>query len=370
MAIYRPTWAGVSQKAFASNLRALRAFIGRSVQILAVLKADAYGHGAVLLAKAAVQNGATHIGISSLEEGIALREAGVKAPLLILGGVYPLQNFDVALKFNLIPTVASQEAAEALRKAAFRRNKKAAFHLKVDTGMGRIGVSVEHAKRVLEWIKNQKEIRLAGVYSHLAAAGSDAEFTKAQLAHFNDVKQHVSALRFQGVLFHIANSTALLHDKSTHYHMVRPGLSLYGAAPTGSSPPVTLLPVLSWQTKIIFLKKVSAGTSISYDRTYRAKNDREIATLPVGYADGVPRRVSNKGFVLVKGARCPIVGRVTMDHIMIDVTGLSAKVGDDVMLVGRQGKETISVWDWAGWAETIPYEIFCGLSKRVPRVPV
>jgi alanine racemase len=367
---YRPTWVEISREAFASNVRTLKSFVGKHVKLLAVLKADAYGHGAAALAPVAIQNGASLVGVSSLEEGIELREAGFSGSLFLLGGIYPLQNFSVALQHDIIPTVASLEAVEQLARSDKKKAGPASFHLKVDTGMGRIGVSVEAAKKILEKINVLPQLHLAGVFSHFSSADSDAVFTAQQLSLFQEIKKTVTALGFKNCDFHIGNSAGTFLFPSAHLDMVRLGLSLYGASPVAWPMGLKINPVLSWRTKAIFLKKVPAGTPISYGRTFVTKKVSEIMTVPVGYADGVPRAVSNKAFVLVKGQRCPVVGRVTMDHLMVDVTGRNVTVGDDVVLIGKQEGESISVHDWAGWAGEIPYEIFCGLSKRVPRVVV
>lgn len=358
MSFYRPTWAEVSPDAFVSNLQQIKKTVGPKTSVLAVLKADAYGHGATTLAPLALQNGAAALGVSSLEEGIALRDADIKAPILILGGIYPLTNFSVALDHNLTPTVASLEAAHALQVAASKQNRPVPFHLKIDTGMGRIGVSPSGAKPILDWLRHEKTLKLEGIYSHLACADSDPEFSVQQLKLLEDVVAQARAFGFTEALAHIANSAGIALGTPFSLNMVRPGLALY----------TSNFPVLSWQTKLIFLKKVPANTPISYGATFRTQRDSEIATLPVGYADGLPRLASNKGSVLIRNKRCPIVGRVTMDHTMIDVTGVGATVGDAVALIGCQGAETLTALDWADWAQTNSYEILCGISKRVPRV--
>ncbi len=335
---------------------------------MAVLKADAYGHGAQALAPIAVQNGAAMIGVSSLEEGIHLRDTGIRAPILNLGGIYPLDNFSIALDFNITPTVASFEAARTLLRVGQARNCPVGFHLKIDTGMGRLGVSVEEAEKILRWAVETKGVQVLGVYSHLSCADSDPRFTELQTKRFGSVIKTVARLGLEKPLNHLANSAALLRYRKTHFDMVRPGVALFGDSIVPIPTSVSLFPVLSWHSRIIFLKKVPKGFPISYGRTYRTKKESLIATLPVGYADGVPRSISNKGYVLVRGGRCPIVGRVTMDQIMIDVTKVHGKVGDEVILVGRQEKDEIRIGEMAKWAGTISYEIFCGISKRVPRV--
>lgn len=364
---YRPTWAEVSKSAFSSNLTAVRQWVGPKVQVLAVLKADAYGLGALPLARLAAEQDIWGIGVSSLEEGIELREGGIRSRILLLAGVYPLENFEVALDHDLIPTVASFEAAQALRSLAIKIRRPVKFHLKVDTGMGRIGVSPASAQKILAFIAESPELKLEGIATHLASAESDENYTSDQLGRFETVRAQAKALGFDNVLAHAANSAALIAHPSSRLDLVRPGLSLYGVSPVAGPGPA-LTPVFSWMTKIVFLKRVPAGTYISYGRTYRTNAESDIATLPAGYADGVPRRSSGRAQVIVKGKRCPVLGRVTMDHIMVDVTGLGANVGDAVTLIGRQDKEEIRVDEWATWADTVSYEILCGVTKRVPRV--
>jgi len=353
--------------AFSSNLRAFRALVGTGTRIMAVLKADAYGHGAEALAPVAIQAGSDAIGVSSIEEGRALREAGVNAPILLLGGIFPLENFSAALDARLTPTVASLESAQKLAEIAAKTGRPAPFHLKIDTGMGRLGVSPAGARDVLTWVAGQRTLRLAGVYSHFASADSDFEFTAHQIAEFTAVRDFAKSLGFPETIFHIANSSAALTSPAARFDMIRPGIALYGAPSVPLPTGTTLQPVLTWRTKIVFIKRVPTGTSISYGRKFRADREMEVATLPVGYGDGVPRAMFGKAQVLVKGIRRPMLGVVTMDHVMIDVTGAGVDVGEDVVLIGRQGGAEITASDWAGWAGTIPYEIFCGISKRVPR---
>jgi len=365
---YRPTWVEISTEAFQFNVRQIKKFIGPNVSLMAVLKADAYGHGAEKLAPFAIQNGAAIIGVSSLEEGIALREAGIGAPILNLGGIYPLENFSVAIAYNLIPAVASFEAARTFHGIAVTQNKEAAFHLKVDTGMGRLGVSVAEAKRILAWVKETAGARVLGIFSHFSSADTNPVFSRLQMKRFGELKKIAEGNSLPTVTFHLANTAGMIRYKNSHLDMVRPGLAIYGDSLVPVPDALSLLPVLSWFSRIIFLKKVPKGTPISYGRTFVTKKESRIATLPVGYADGVPRSLSNRGQVLVSGKRCPIIGRVTMDQIMVDVTGLPVRVGEPAVLVGAQQKEKITIGEMAKKAGTISYEIFCGISKRVPRV--
>lgn len=365
---FRPTWVEISASEFTHNLTQIKRIVGPRVGLLAVLKADAYGHGAVPLARYALKAGVSRLGVSSIEEGLVLREAGVKAPILIMGSLYPLNNLKAAFEYDLTPTIASLEAYAAFKRFSVSRKKKPVFHLKVDTGMGRIGVSPDGAEKILAACATDNPKALAGIYTHLATADSDLSYAVEQKRRLLEVEKSARRFGFNRVPFHIANSAAILRSKEFHLDLVRPGLALYGVSVIQPIKEFRLQPVLSWQTQVVFLKKIPAGASVSYGRTFTASRPSLIATLPVGYADGVPRSLSNKGVVLVQGRRCPIVGRVTMDQIMIDVTGLSINVGESVILIGRIGKSTIHVSEWAAWANTIPYEIFCGISKRVPRV--
>jgi len=299
-----------------------------------------------------------------------LREAGITAPILILGGIYPFENYEFISKFDLIPTVASLESAKALKGHALTAGRPLPFHLKVDTGMGRIGVSLVEARKIIDWVREEKLLQLAGVYSHFPCADTDEKFSSGQINQFSELNTYAKEKGLPNVLFHMANSAAILADPNSHFDMVRPGISLYGFCPVPPVKKISLQPVLSLHSKVIFLKNVPAGTPISYGGTFVTEGKSLIATIPIGYADGVPRLLSNKGFVLVQGKQCSIVGRVTMDQIMVDVTGLNISIGERVTLIGQQGEESISAEEWAEWAQTISYEILCGISKRVPRVVV
>ncbi|MFC1501513.1 alanine racemase [Elusimicrobiota bacterium] len=369
--IYRPTWAEINLKNFQKNIKTISSLLKRKTDILAVVKANAYGHMAIPLSKIAAKSGVKILGVSSLEEGIFLRDAGIKQKILILGSLYPLGSFSVARKYNLVPTVSSENGIRELSKLALKHRKTLSFHLKVDTGMGRIGASYQTAEHLIDLIKEKPGIKMEGLYTHFASAGVDKNFTSRQIKTFKDIVNyaHNNGLKF---IAHAGNSSAIFHNKDSHFDMVRPGLSLYGLVPDRMSAKYKKLqPVLSWKTKIVFLKKVSKGVSISYGRTFKTKRPSVIATLPVGYADGYNRGLSNKGYVLIKGKRCPIVGRVTMDMIMADVSKVkNASVGDEVVLIGKQGKEKITAEEMAQKVNTINYEIVCNIGSRVPRVLV
>lgn len=303
---YRPTWAEISKAAFSSNVAQVKKWVGKNTRVLAVLKANAYGHSATALAPAALKAGASAIGVSSLEEGLSLRESGIRAPILILGSLYPLKNLSVALKNNLTPTIASFEAYNVFKETARAAKKPWTFHLKVDTGMGRIGVSLEEARKILTQVSRDDASLLGGVYSHMASADSDPAYTARQLEQFVGIRRHAEKLGLHSAAFHIANTAAIFSTPEAHLTMVRPGIGLYGAPPVPLPRGVSLKPVLTLRSAIVFVKKMPAGASISYGRTFQTRRESVIATLPIGYADGVPRSVSNKAQVLVRGRRCPL----------------------------------------------------------------
>ncbi len=358
---YRPTWAEIDLSQLRANLRAFRRRLKPGVRVLGVVKADAYGHGAARVARALEDEKADWLGVSSVEEGVAARRAGVRLPVLVLGSLYPFESFDACAAFKLTPTIASLEGARRLVESAERRRYKLACHVKVETGMGRIGVSVAAAAAVLGLLSKSKRVRPEGLYSHLACAESDEAFTRGQLAAF---KAAVDAARAAGVevpLKHLANSQGALRYPESHWDMVRPGLALYGLMPPFE-------PVLSLKTRLVFLKRVPAGTRLGYGATFTTARPSSIATLPIGYADGVARGLSNRGEALVRGRRCRIVGAISMDMLMVDVTDVPAvAVGDEAVLIGGQGRGRIDASEPARALGTIPYEIATGLAARVPR---
>lgn len=367
--MYRPTWVEIDQSAFRSNIKKIQRYVGTKTGIIAVVKANAYGHQAVPLARCAVRAGVKMLGVSSIEEGITLRAAGITAPVLILGSLYPLENLAVALRYRLIPTISSFQGLQEFARCAKRQKIVAGFHLKIDTGMGRIGVSPNNALRLIDKIPALPSVRLDGIYTHFSSADTDAGYTRQQQAGFAGV---VTYARTAGLrcMAHAANSAAFLKQKNFCCDAVRPGISLYGLLPYESAgAKIKVKPVLSWKTHIVFLKRVPRQTGISYGRTFVTKRLSVIATLPVGYADGYNRLLSNKSSVLVRGIRCPVVGRVTMDMIMVDVTAVpSVAIGDEAVLIGRQGKDRITVEDIARAIGTISYEVTCAISARVPRI--
>jgi len=358
------TFVEISIPNILHNIRELKKLLDKNVKFMAVVKADAYGHGAVPVSKA-IEGSVDYLAVATLAEALELKRAAIKAPILLLSEVNPLSAGDV-VKNGFIQTVYTLELARSLSAAARRSGKTARVHLKVDTGMGRIGAHFSEAKDLFNKISKLPNVKIEGIFTHFAGAEEMEEFTSRQLKRF---KSFISKIDSLGYILHAANSAAVLYHKESHLDMVRVGLSMYGLYPPGGKKVGTKLkPALRFITHVVYLKRVQAGTPLSYGSTYVAKKATKIATLPVGYADGLPRALSNKGEVLIGGKRYPIVGRVCMDLTLVDVGNSNVKAGDEVALIGNQGKETISADDVAKLADTISYEIICGIGKRVPKI--
>jgi alanine racemase len=369
----RPTRVEIDLAALRHNLGEVRG-LANGLEVLTVVKANAYGHGAVAVATTLEESGVRLFGVALAEEGLELRAAGLKAPILVLGGAYE-GGYEALVEADLMPTLFRDEHVEALASAARAQGKRVKAHVKVDTGMGRIGVLPAEVTAFAARLARTPEVEVEGLISHFANADlADAELTQEQVRRF---KEALAALRAAGIspkYRHLANSAAVMAlpeaRDGLELNLVRPGLMLYGLAPAGwMEGRARLLPVMSWRTAITHLKRVPKGTPISYGATWVAGRDSVIATLPVGYADGYGRKYSSRAQVLVRGARAPIAGRVCMDMCMADVTDIpGVKVGDEVVLMGGQGTERIRTEELAAWAETINYEVVCGISARVPRV--
>ncbi len=365
----RPTWAEIDLGVLAANVRALKACAGRAA-LMAVVKADAYGHGAVQVALRAREAGAEWLGVAIPEEGFALRRAGVDGPILVLGWTPPGQAAAV-VEEGLAATVSSLEGAKAFSRVA-DAGLEARVHLKVDTGMGRLGILPGPAGREEALaILNLRGVRVEGIYTHFATADdADKTFALRQLEVFLDFVEELGRYGATFAMRHAANSAALLDLPQSHLDMVRPGLALYGYLPSPHvSRKVPLRPPLSWKTRVSHVKRLPAGSSVGYGATFRTTRPTMVATLPVGYADGYPRLLSNNAEVLVGGRRCPVIGRVCMDQMMVEVPdALKVSVGEEVVLLGSQGAQTVDADELAGRAGTIAHEILTGLSPRVPRV--
>ena len=366
----RPTACYVDLDALRWNFRQVREKIGPGVRVLSVVKADAYGHGAREVARALAAAGSESFGVATLEEGVELRAAGIRSPILVLAGVYPEQLGEF-IQHRLTPAICETEAFKQLEKEARRRGVTLNFHLKVDTGMGRIGLPSAEVERWLPEMGQIESLKLEGLFSHFSQAENvEGSYTQSQLKAFQLVLKRLRSAGYNPPWVHLANSAAVITLPSAHFTMVRPGLMLYGAYPSPvMASQVALKPVLSWRTRVLQLKRVPEGSSISYGQIFVTQRESSIATLPVGYADGYPRLLSNRGEVLIRGQRAPVAGRICMDLTMVDVTDIrGVEQGDEVVLLGAQGKAAISADEMARWAETISYEIFTSISDRVPRI--
>jgi len=365
----RPTHCSIDHAALRWNLQQIRTRVGAQVKILSMVKANAYGHGALAVAKTLLAAGGDALGVATLDEGFELRQSGTGAPIIVVAGVYAdqLQQF---ISHSLTPVIYDLSGLTELEGAVAKRGATLDIHLKIDTGMGRLGLRASELDNWLPRLKALRALKIAGVFSHFSTAESvDGDYTKKQLEVFTGVVTRLRAAAMTP-LFHFANSAATITQPAAYFGMVRPGIMLYGAYPSPAmAQQITLKPVLSWHTKILQLKKVPAGTSISYGQTFVTKRESVIATLPVGYADGYQRILSNRGEVLVRGKRAPVAGRVCMDLTMLDVTDIrNVQQGDEVVLLGRQGDAEITADEMAAGANTISYEIFTSIGARVPRI--
>jgi alanine racemase len=366
----RPTRVEVDCNALRFNLSQVRLAVGRDCEILAVVKADAYGHGASTVAPVLAAAGADQFGVALVGEGFDLRSYGIKQPVVVLGGVFPGEE-PAVIAHDLQPVLYDLDTARRLDAAVRLTGRTIRCHLKVDTGMGRLGFRPESLGEVLGQLKQLPGIDLHGVASHLALADEpEKPFTAEQFALFQKVVAEVRAAGFAPRYLHIANSAAIYSRELCGCNLVRPGISLYGGL-TGTSfeDAVPQRPVMRFLSQVAQLKDVPAGEGISYAHRFVTSKASRIAAVPVGYADGYNRLLTNRGEVLIRGRRAPVTGTVCMDWILVDVTAIpDVAAGDQVTLLGRDGDECISALEWAGKIGTITYEVFCNISKRVPRV--
>jgi len=353
----------VDLAALEHNYRQLRRLCDPQVKMLAVVKADAYGHGLLPVSRKLAAAGVDYLGVGSLEEGLRLRQAGINLPVLLLLGILP-EEADQAVAASLEVALFRLDVAQALAAAAAQQGKKARVHVKVDTGMGRLGVLPQEVLAFLTGLKKLRHLKVMGLISHLATADQeDKTYTHKQLQEFAELVEAARGEGWKLPLSHIANSAALWELPKAHWGLVRPGLMLYGSPPSPDRPPpVDLKPVMSLAARVLQVKRLPPGSSISYGCTYTTPEWCDLAVLPVGYCNGYSRRFSNRGEVLIHGRRAPIRGRVCMNLTMVEVTGLpQVKEGDRAVLLGRDGEDCLGAEELAGWAQTISYEIFCAL---------
>ncbi len=368
----RPTLAIIDRAAIQSNYLELKRNVAEDVEILAVVKANAYGHGAVETAKALEQAGCSFFGVAMCEEGVELREAGIKSPIIVLGGVYPNQIRD-AVEYGLTPVIFDIETARILDNLSAKTGKRVNIHIKVDTGMGRLGLLPYQVIPFFKTLKGLANLEVEGILSHFAEADEeDKEFSEEQLNVFLKIIKVVNELGFDPRLMHLANSAAIIGHVDSHFNLVRPGIMLYGAYPARHMvEKIDLKPAMRLVTQIVHVKKAPKDFPVSYGRKFITKRDSIIAAIPIGYGDGYPRSLSNKGEVLIRGRRARVAGVVCMDITMLDVTHIKdVSAGDEVVLMGKQGEDEITAYELAEKADTISYEILCGITSRVPRVYV
>jgi alanine racemase len=367
---YRAAWVEIDLGAVRDNVETLVA-TAAPAQVLAVVKADGYGHGAVPVARAALEAGATWLGVALVEEGVALRDAGIDAPILVLSEPQP-DAASAVVAHRLTPVVYTAGGIDSLAKAVadLGTGETLAVHLKIDTGMHRVGVAPDGALALAQRVDGRTELVLEGVLTHFAVADEpDDPYTAEQLARFHGVLADLDAAGLRPPLVHAANSAGLLAFPEAHFDLVRAGIAIYGIPPAPAlADRAVLRPVLSLKARVSHVKTLAAGDRISYGLRYRVERTARIATVPIGYADGVPRNLAAVGGeVVVGGRRRPVAGTVTMDQLMIDVGDDEVAVGDEVVLIGRQGDAEVTAQEWADRLGTIAYEIVCGIGPRVPR---
>jgi len=366
----RPVWAEVNLDNIKFNLNQVKKNVPEETLIMAVVKADAYGHGVLPVAEAAVEAGADRLAVALPEEGRELRKADYELPIQILGEVLP-EQVSILVDNDLIPTISKLETVELLNELAGKKGIIKKVHVKVDTGMGRIGVFPDNAVDFIKEVMNFENIEVEGLMTHFAKADEeDKDYTYNQWDQFQMVIDRLAEENIEIPIKQAANSATIIDLPHMSLNMVRPGIMMYGLRPSHEvDQDFKLKPALSWKAKIVYLKEVPPGTGISYGAIYITEKNAKIATIPMGYADGYSRLLSNKGEVLIKGQRAPIRGRVCMDQFMVDVTDIDdVKIGDEVVLIGKQGDEEFSATEMADIIGTINYEITCDITKRVPRI--
>lgn len=366
------TYIEVDLDAIAHNVQAIKAHIASHVMLIAVVKANAYGHGALEVAQTALRNGASWLAVARADEGIYLRQAGIVAPILVMNYTPP-DEIEEALRHDLTLTLSDLEPARLVSATASRLGRAATVHIKMDTGMGRFGLLPEEVLPFVQEVAALPGIQIEGLYTHFAVADlADKDYTRLQFRRFQQVRNRLAAAGFRIPLCHTANSAATLDLPETHLDAVRVGIAMYGLRPSSEvEPAVPLRPALSLKSHVARVRTLPAGSSISYGRTYITPREMPVALVPVGYGDGYHRLISNRGAVLINGRRAPIVGRVCMDQLVVDVSQAGpVEPNSEVVLIGSQGEERITAEEVAGWAETINYEVTTALLPRVPRLYV
>ncbi|AHJ30262.1 alanine racemase [Nodularia spumigena CS-584] len=368
-------WVEIDLGALSHNVQQLVQFLSPNTQLMAVVKADAYGHGAVTVAQTAVESGAGWLGVATVPEGIQLREGGIKAPILILGASYTPEQIQAIAHWKLQPSLCSPKQAFIFSNILETINDGSPLpvHIKLDTGMSRLGTNWKEAVEFVQLVQNLPHLEIASIYSHLATADDlDTTFMQEQHRRFEQAIAQIKSTGINPPCLHLANSAASLTNRALHYDIVRAGLAIYGLYPaTHLQHTIHLKPVLQLKTRVTQVKTIAAGTGVSYGQQFIAPQEMRLAVVGIGYADGVPRNLSQKMQVLIRGQRVPQVGTITMDQLMLDVSAIpDLQEGEIVTLLGEQGREQISANDWAEKLNTISWEILCGFKHRLPRVAV
>ena len=370
MSMLRHTYCEIDLEAIRHNVRVMRACVTGGADFLAVVKANGYGHGAVQVARAALEAGASMLAVAIPEEGIELRSAGIAAPILVLGGA-PEEASEEIVRHDLTQVVFDESRIRALAQAGRKLGRAASLHLKLDTGMCRIGVrTAQEAQALVRLIDSLEGVELTGCFTHMATADEDQrEGTLLQIARFEALCDAIAAVHPGKIIRHAANTASIFRYPQAHFDMVRGGIALYGYPPHPDAK--GLAPAMRWVSRAVYVKTIMPGERVSYGGLFEAETPTRVMTVPVGYADGYSRLLSGRGCVLVRGQRARILGRVCMDQIMVDVTDIpGAQTGDEVVLLGAQGNDMIDADEMAAWIGTISYEVICSPSARVPRVYV
>jgi alanine racemase len=368
-------WVEIDLTALSYNVKQILKKLSPSTQLMAVVKADAYGHGAVTVAQSVIEAGASWLGVATVPEGIQLREAGINAPILILGATHTTEQIHAIAQWQLQPTLTSPKQALIFSDTLEAINAKSplSVHVKLDTGMSRLGTNWQEAAEFVQLVQTLPSLAIASIYSHLATADSpDPKIMKQQQQRFEQAIAQIKAVGIEPPCLHLANAAATLTDKGLHYDIVRVGLAIYGLYPAEHLRScIDLKPVLQVKARVTQVKTIAPGTGVSYSHQYIAQRELRLAVVGIGYADGVPRNLSNKMQVLIRGQRVQQIGTITMDQLMLDVSALpDVQEGEVVTLLGTEGKETISADDWANQLNTISWEILCGFKHRLPRVAI
>ncbi|KAA3608475.1 MAG: alanine racemase [Calditrichaeota bacterium] len=364
-----PTFVQINHSHLLHNYSLIRDAV-KPAMVMAVVKANAYGHGNIEISQTLVQNNVDYLGVAFHEEAISLRQAGIETPILVFGAQL-IKYFDQFLDYNLDLTITQIEQLSALEKICQAKKKKAKIHLKIDTGMNRVGFYPDSFKQAFEKAANSKWIVIVGVYSHLSSADeSDPAYTEMQIDRFTEIKNYIQEKYSTKILFHLANSAAIMNFPSAHFDMVRPGVMLYGNPPSpGFKTDWDLQEVMRFRSEVALIKDVEKNEPVSYNRRFYTPEKTKVAVIPVGYADGYNRKLTNIGKVIINGEKYPVIGTVCMDQILVHLGHASkVKIGDEAVLFGKQGNNHISISDISKQLNTIPYEVTCWPSSRVARI--